>query len=444
MNFKDAKIKLDGIIQELFPGINLSFCQSIIDGLKKLDDAEFKKRVLYHIDQIKNNTGKPVYWYNEGFRGVQIDDCIRVRPSKCKICGKFYMRSERSYTNTCSDECNDISRKIGNKRISESRLKYNSRDPKQYAERHGVSLEEAEKIVSAFSRKGSNLCVEFWLERGFTEDEAIKKISEQQAENSVRCIEHWLAKGFSLEESIELVSQHQRAYMMKHIEKNGDGIAAGEFSPRSRAYWIKKGYTEQEALDIIGEASRRASQVYIDTVPAEERRKNNHLCFEYWEKRVGDEAYELYPKYLAKVIGGINVSKVSLQLFESVIADLSDDYKRDYINMGDDEYCIVSKTPRKVYLYDFVDKKQKICIEFNGDYWHANPKIYGPDAEIHFPDEKVLIAKDIWEYDRIKLETIEQQRGYKTIVVWESDYREDPDSVVNFLKKELGYADCRN
>lgn len=67
--------------------------------------------------------------------------------------------------------------------------------------------------------------------------------------------------------------------------------------------------------------------------------------------------------------------------------------------------------------YVIYDIKHNDCIiEFNGDYWHANPKLFEDTAEIRGKS-----AKEIRERDMLKLQTAQDQ-GFRTLVVWESDF----------------------
>lgn len=76
--------------------------------------------------------------------------------------------------------------------------------------------------------------------------------------------------------------------------------------------------------------------------------------------------------------------------------------------------------------YVIYDIKHKDCIiEFNGDYWHANPKLYNDDATI-----RGNLAKDIRKRDALKLKTVEDQ-GFKTLVVWESDFINNKNEIIN-------------
>ena len=74
------------------------------------------------------------------------------------------------------------------------------------------------------------------------------------------------------------------------------------------------------------------------------------------------------------------------------------------------------------YLDTYVvfDIKHKNCIiEFNGDYWHANPLLYVDTAVI-----RNKTAKDIWQKDFLKLKTA-QDLGFQTLVIWESEFKKD-------------------
>ena len=75
--------------------------------------------------------------------------------------------------------------------------------------------------------------------------------------------------------------------------------------------------------------------------------------------------------------------------------------------------------------YVIYDIKHKNCIiEFNGDYWHANPNIYKDDAII-----RGKTAIDIRHRDLLKLKTA-QDLGYNTLVIWESDFKNHKDSTI--------------
>lgn len=126
------------------------------------------------------------------------------------------------------------------------------------------------------------------------------------------------------------------------------------------------------------------------------------------------------------LIGDNGVSKSSQELFWGIYSKLSEDLKsKTYFSELNKEFNV--KSGDLFYYYDFVISNKKIAIEFNGDYWHCNPKVYEPDF-IHEHIGKT--AEEIWEYDYRKLEAL-KERGFEVYVVWESDYTKNKDEIVS-------------
>lgn len=76
------------------------------------------------------------------------------------------------------------------------------------------------------------------------------------------------------------------------------------------------------------------------------------------------------------------------------------------------------------YVFDFVLSDFNVAIETNGDFWHANPLIYKEDDVLKFPGTKGLMAKDIWEKDKRKLDYA-KKNGYSLITIWETEIKSD-------------------
>ncbi len=86
-------------------------------------------------------------------------------------------------------------------------------------------------------------------------------------------------------------------------------------------------------------------------------------------------------------------------------------------------------------LYDFLIEGTLI-IEMQGNYYHANPKMYGPDDEI-VVSSKRRKATDIWEYDADK-EQLARQHGYNCLNMWEDDFIGMADKeVLNSLRSKI-------
>jgi G:T-mismatch repair DNA endonuclease (very short patch repair protein) len=85
------------------------------------------------------------------------------------------------------------------------------------------------------------------------------------------------------------------------------------------------------------------------------------------------------------------------------------------------------------YNYDIL-LSDRIIIEIQGDYWHANPKMYIETDTLHSGKIRV---KDIWNKDQKKLDIV-VQNGYNMIYVWESEINAvDQDSLINLLRGKI-------
>lgn len=78
----------------------------------------------------------------------------------------------------------------------------------------------------------------------------------------------------------------------------------------------------------------------------------------------------------------------------------------------------------------------KIAIEFYGDYYHANPFVYEDDDYIKV---KGKTAKEVRDADRRRVEKIVES-GYKVIVLWQRNYRENKEYALEDLVRQIDEA----
>ena len=119
-------------------------------------------------------------------------------------------------------------------------------------------------------------------------------------------------------------------------------------------------------------------------------------------------------------------SKISNEMFCKIVNRLNieeSDYVKYYNLNG--EFFIESDNT--YYLYDF--KYLNKIIEFNGDVYHGNPTIYKEDDIcVNFKD-KPLIAKELWERDRIKT-NLAIENGFEILTIWESEYKSNKELTI--------------
>lgn len=152
-----------------------------------------------------------------------------------------------------------------------------------------------------------------------------------------------------------------------------------------------------------------------------------------------DFGLEKFNEYLIKnsnIHRRNSISRVSTNLFNDIKLIIE-----DLENYGKNELTILlTPAQRAVYnrTYLKVDcEYNKKIIEFNGDAFHANPKIYCATDKPH-PFLRDKTAAEIWQHDLDK-HTILESYGYEIMYVWNSEYDQDKSGIikkcVEFLKK---------
>jgi len=118
-----------------------------------------------------------------------------------------------------------------------------------------------------------------------------------------------------------------------------------------------------------------------------------------------------------------NWSKISQELFFEIHNIIGDNFEKIYFGELNHEYsCGVQN-----HNYDFVLLDKKRVLEFNGDKFHANPKLYEKnDIPLKFINKT---SQKIWEDDKKKLNKA-KNNGFKIKIIWESDYLNDKNKTI--------------
>lgn len=164
----------------------------------------------------------------------------------------------------------------------------------------------------------------------------------------------------------------------------------------------------------------------------------SHSYDAYIKKYGKSKGEEKYIKYMNS-FPHVFYSNISKELFERL--DNYFHFSKVYYEPKTKEFGKYYKEGKRYYFYDFVLPEIKLCIEFNGDYFHANPKFF-KECDTPNPYNKTLTAKEIWEADERKNNVI-INCGFELLKVWESDYNNDKDKVFNdvvkFIKERYEY-----
>lgn len=81
-------------------------------------------------------------------------------------------------------------------------------------------------------------------------------------------------------------------------------------------------------------------------------------------------------------------------------------------------------TPGVPFWYDFYLPTLGLLVEFQGDYWHANPRKYTPGTSLTFHQRGAVMVEDIWRRDAEKRQAGEGA-GFRVAYIWEMDFKRD-------------------
>jgi len=115
---------------------------------------------------------------------------------------------------------------------------------------------------------------------------------------------------------------------------------------------------------------------------------------------------------------GIYYSKASYELFKSIDKNNS---KNTFYGGKNNEYILEcnSNSCKRFISLDYYDIEKNKAIDFFGDYWHCNPKIYKKDF---FNKSKNKYASEIWIDDKKRLDIIKNDFNIKILIIWERDF----------------------
>ncbi len=225
----------------------------------------------------------------------------------------------------------------------------------------------------------------------------------------------------------ELTEEEKQAAIDAQIIKaNETKSASAGYNTRSNFYEVRHNMSAEEAKDAVRERQTTFSLAKCIAKFGEE------IGTQVWETRQinwraaldslpDDVKRDIERRKALNLRNGNGFSTISQQLFESLnVPDAL---------YGKNEVVVVTNQLRVCRLDYMLGSK---VIEFNGDYWHANPLVekYAEDnAVIKLPGGKQKTAGDIRQNDADRQQELEEI-GYEILVIWESDYRRNKQQVI--------------
>jgi very-short-patch-repair endonuclease len=221
-------------------------------------------------------------------------------------------------------------------------------------------------------------------------------------------------------------------YHNKHKNRHqcGENISQGQKRtqnmPNQIGFWVKKGYTEEQAKALVTERQTTNSIKKImqrESCNLTEAKKIRKQITEKWQNTLDQKSPEEKQRILLAKIGqGFTISKAEKEIYNTLKEILPVSHS----------FSLQEKS--KGYVYD-IQYENKL-IEYNGDYYHCNPKIYKED---YYNKKLHMTSKEKWQKDKDK-EKFAKKKGYEMLTIWESDYKKDKEATIQkcleFLNNE--------
>lgn len=301
--------------------------------------------------------------------------------------------------------------------------------------KRGYSEEEAKQTISKAQKKNSlnspvvkkedrQVLIDYYIKRGYSKEEGEIQRKLYCQKHSGWSKEYYIDKGFSEEEALLNVSEFQKQNALKFSKKNKENPE--EYKARTETqleYWLKKGLSEEEAkLALKNRQQTFTIDKCIERHGKEEGTKK-------WKNRQEKWKNTIFEKH-GCIANGMSIS--ANKFIEDLINNIPDNLL-DKCKFGKNEKFIKDFKTKKAYKYDFTFNDK--IIEYNGDYWHANPEKYKDGQSISYPGN-IKTVNEIWERDKVKND-LANKYNYDLLIIWESDYIKNKEKIIEDCKKFL-------
>lgn len=345
----------------------------------------------------------------------------------CIQCGKEFVSKDRR-TKTCSEECNKLYKRecarkwrqeTADKKLSEGiegidyvvcpicGYKAKQMSVQHFENLHGMSKDDVMAQYPDFKWMCQSLVDNVSGDKNPRSAKNMSLLERQRT--SPYSPEFYIARGYSKEDAVKMAHD-------KVIEKNSEK----EYTMRTD-YYTKRGYTEDEAKEMVKDRARTNTiETYIKKYGEEEGPQK-------WRERNDEWAKKMFAEGTCMSTGTSNMAN---EFISEVVGSATDGISSAIHNK---EKFIYDHARHRAYSYDLYNEHTKKIIEFNGDFWHANPKLYSMDF---YNAVKKMSALDIWSDDEYKTK-LAQKHGYEVMVVWEYDFKHDHERIINEAKNFL-------
>ena len=151
-----------------------------------------------------------------------------------------------------------------------------------------------------------------------------------------------------------------------------------------------------------------------------------HNCNNTFE--IGSLLYRIRFNHNHIICTNCNPINKPISIQEKELLDfVKSNYKGEIIH---NDRSVIHPYELDIYLPDL-----RLAIEYNGDYWHANPEFYSEDETINIKGVEYCV-KDIWKKDQRKLELC-NSKNITLVTIWEDDWTNSKNKIKKLVKDYL-------
>jgi very-short-patch-repair endonuclease len=267
----------------------------------------------------------------------------------------------------------------------------------------GKTEEEIKEIKSKHS-KNSAITLEHFKKSNSSKDAKDKhdKWLSTSRTRSNLCKEYWIERGHSEIEAAEIISKRQMRDLSYYVDKYGEVEGFKRYTNSNKL----KSSSLENFIRRLGEED--GTKKYL-----EHKGKTGTASIQ--EKKMIDLIYNYY---LSKKENTDDLFSYKSKQF--VIGIKKEDW---------------AKYEQKCFLVDFCDNKRKKIIEFNGNVYHANPEMF-KEYECPHPFKKDKTAGQIWKTEAERNLLI-SKFGYEILIIWERNFLENEEREIDKCIKFL-------
>jgi len=387
---------------------------------------------------------------------------------ECKICGSIMSQLGRHLVIKHGIDGKEYQERFPNAPLmSDVRKKknaYKSISPNniEFWMKKYSTLEEAEqalinhkKKISINSKKTSPFSLQYFIDSGLNETEAKLRLSENNRRDKNYFVEKY---GEVLGKQKFESMNSRKSYSNSKQKLIDNGKSNDEILNYSQYIWnqtSKEAFVKRygdDGLKLYDEyclkqkiKSKRSLEYWLNLGLSEKEAKRELNIFQsrglkFWIEKFGNEEGLIkYKKWIEKVREHSNLSGISessQDFFEKFFSVFTKASNIQYYRISGNEYSINNQDGFKLFLdcyFEYIGKRYG--IEYHGDYWHANPKLYESNDLISYPGKK-LFAREVWNRDKLKHLDFEKE-DIKIFHVWESDVELNTDIEINKIIKYI-------